>query len=517
MTYVKLDKNDKAIQSADDVVDAYAGFGGSRENMRMGGETERVFHSRNEPAEMMTTGQQAAYVDALRKRTFTGLDGQPRLMEPALETVSQVVEEQTQAAEIAVVGDIIRQESEMAGHAYDIASSMDLRQCPLTANPMVTHDQCYQNPVAEPRSRTDELMHAIYDTSGHDGLSYTFLTSPVHASVSYTDSAHLWDIIQTSFALTPFLYMACENGVDYMEGESKFSSHHFSMRTTKALGRRGGIPEHFYHARSGEEFIYGHVNAVLDNPMMVVFDKEGEIYAPRSGQLKTPRNIIEEQGAINQSVFDLAESTLWPDIKICNIRDSENNRVGKRIELRMCDTGPHQFQSLMLTTAGAIMNEQGRHEMNALLRDFGFDGPPGHYRQLLEQAMHDTLWHGGRYMDIAFGQALHNGKQPTMHDFAKEAIGVIREGVKRVDSGLLPKLQPLEAIGNTGWTDAKTLTSRFTSLSAVQAFMRSCPEDVYTRPNGTCYCLMEEAGELNIGQRPGKRISAPGFGGSGPR
>lgn len=516
MTYVKLDKNDRAIHNAEDLIDTYQGFGGSRSDMRIGGETERVFHAHHNPEAMMTTEQQAAYIDTLRNRTVTGVDGRPRRIDPALETVSQVVEEQTQAARIADVGAIIRQEREMARHANDIATSMNLRQCPLTANPLVTHEQCHRNPVAEPRSRTDELIHAIHDTSGHDGVSYTFLTSPVHASVSYTDETHLWDIIQTGFALAPFFYMVCENGVDYMEGAPKSSPHHFSMRTTKALGHRGGIPEHFYHSQSGEDFIYGHINAVLDNPMMIVFNREGEVVAPQSSHLQTPREVIAEQGAINQSVYDLAESTLWPDIKICNIRDSENNRIGKRIELRMCDTGPHQFQSLMLTTAGAIMNEQGREDMNALLRDFGFEGPPGHYRHLLEQAMQDTLWHGGRYMDIAFGAPRLDRRQPTMHDFAKEAIGVIREGVKRVDSSLLPKLQPLETICNTGWTDAKTLTHHFQSLNAVQAFMGRCPEDVYTRPNGTCYRLMDEAGELNIRQEPGKRMTGPYFRGMAP-
>lgn len=516
MTYVKFDGNDTIIQSAKDAFDSYQGFGGERTDMRIGGETERVLHDRHNPATMMGTTRQAEYVEQLRNSTITGLDGNQRVIKPALETVSQVVEEQTQAAKIKDVGAIIRQEREMAGHARNIAASLDLKQCPLTANPLITHEQCRSNPVCEPRSRTDELIYAIEQVSGHDGLSYTFLTSPVHASVSYTDTEHLWDILQTAFTLTPFLYMACENGVDFIEGEPKTAPHHFTMRTTKALGHRGGIPDCFYNAQSGEDFIYGHINAVLDNPMMVVFDRHGEIYAPRSGQLKTPRDIIAEQGAINQSVFDLAESTLWPDIKICNIRDSDDNRIGKRIELRMCDTGPHQFQSLMLTVAGAIMDEKGREDMNALLRDFGFEGQPAHYRHLLEQAMHDTLWHNGRYMNIEFGAPRQDGSQPTMRDFAGEAIDVIRGGVERTAPDQLPRLAPLETICRTGWTDAKTLTHHFQKLDDVSNFMRTCPDDAYTRTDGTCYKMMRESGELSLANSPQNRAQPAGFHGWKP-
>ncbi len=484
------------ITDPKELYDRYTGFGGGPEDSKIGGETERTYYSQGDPRVIMSAELQAEFLDCIRSKKITDpKTGRQRPIGFDSETVSQVIEEQTSAVPFEEFGNILNQEREIAAHMAQIASELGLRQSPFTNNPFATHDQCFRHPVAEPRHRTNELITALYQIMGHDALSYTFLTSPVHCSLSYNNPEQLWNMVRRMFYLTPFMYLAGDNSGNFMENCPLPLNHHFTMRTNQALGARGGVPDHFYRCRNGEGYIRGHIEAVFNTPMLIEFDDKGNERMPAHGLLRTPRRILKDKGWLNRSSFDLAESLLWPDGKICNIRDRNNVPVGKRFEVRMWDTGPHQFASMVLTCVALLMDTQGGEDCDRLLEDFGFGAFPEDAEDLHRDAMRTALYHGGRFMDIPFGMT-SNGSPGSMRDFARELFPIIKEVIRRIDPTQLGRLQPLGLICKTGETDTKVICNRYKTLDGLAGFMVDCPLDIYTRPDGTSFYMLRETGEL---------------------
>ncbi len=514
MTKVVFSLSQGLVRGPDDVLSRYRGYGGGDDDTRkIGAETERVYFQRDKPQQMMTTVQHGRFFDEVDRVRITDQETGKKTKRIGVddETSAQVVEEQTSAYSYRDFGKVLEQEREIAGRMTEIAQKLGVRQSPFTNNPFVTHDQCFRNPVSAPRQRTSQLVQAFYQFVGHDSLSYTFLTSPVHCSLSYNNPNELWDIARRTLYLTPWMYLASENSGNFMENIPLPLGKHFTMMTNQRLGARGGIPEFFYKCKNGEDYIRGHVDAVLDNRTVISFrpvdagnafkvvanDKQTyEEYTDPTGNYLTPREMIAEYGYIPLSQFDLAESTLWPDLKICNIRNSENIPVGKRAEVRMWDAGPHQFASMVMTSAALLMDAQGGDDCDRLLEDFGFGPEPAKSEDLHRAAMKQACWHGNRFMDVPFGRQRSAGYQTTIHDFAKEVFPIIRDAIARMDARQLPRLEPLGYICETGNTDSKVIFERYKTLEGLAGFMNSYPDDLFTRPNGTCYGIMREAGEL---------------------
>ena len=486
MTVVR-NKNTQAV-TAEKIFERYTGFGGDITDMKMGGEVERVYYRADDPHQMMDWDDQIKFLDALPNYTIDDPKnpGAKKSVTVTEETVSQVLEEQTSAYKWGDMAQLLQEERDKAAVMQEIAHNLGLRQSPFTANPLVTHDQCWENPNVGRWERTDMLVEQFHKHMSHDALSYTFLTSPVHCSVSYTNPEHLWGMARRMYYLTPFMYLAGDNGSGFIERGEKPLNHHFTMRTNQALEDRGGVPEFFFRCMNGEDFIRGHIEAVMNNPMFIYFDESGETVKAEGDDLPTFRD-LEALGLNTQSNFDLAESMLWPDGKICNIRDDNDVPVGKRFEIRMWDTGPHQFQSMMLTCMATLMDPQGAAETDALLEDYGFGEVPFYSRDLLEEAYQNALYHNGHYMDIPFGKKREDGSQPTMLDFAGELYPIIERSVLRTDPELLPKLEPLKHICETGWTDTKVIQNLYGDLKGVEFFMKNAPDDIYTRPDGVSY------------------------------
>ncbi len=494
---VVLNSSSSKIFKESDVYDRYTGFGGNQEDMRMGGETERVYHDPANPEKIMSMEVESQFLDEVAKYRIPHPEN-PGFLKPiktSEETVSQVVEEQTTACKWPSIRKVIEEERNAARVMHRVAEKLGVRQSIYTNNPLITHKECWENCNASRRDRTEKLVRGFHDHLSHDELSYTFLTSPVHCSVSYTDPDHLWGIARRMFYLTPFMYLAGDNGSGFMERSPKPLNHHYTMRTNQSLGARGGIPEHFFRSVCGEDYIRGHIEAVLNNPMVIYYDQNSETVTPADGRFPTLKQLA-AVGLNTESNYDVAESTLWPDGKLCNIRDKNDIPIGKRFEIRMWDTGPHQFASMMLTCMATLMDPQGAEETDRLLGSYGFGEVPAYSEMLLRKAMNDTLYHGGRFMDIPFGAPTKGGVQRSMLDFSKELYPVIEASVARADKALLANLEPLKHICHTGWTDTKVSQHHCRTLEGVRKLMIDMPEDIYIRPKGTSFYLLRESGEL---------------------
>ncbi|MCK5296672.1 MAG: hypothetical protein KAJ75_07255, partial [Alphaproteobacteria bacterium] len=324
MTHVKSGQ-DQLVEKPEDVIDMYMGTGEDFQDLKIGAEIETIYYDPDSPdMSMMNKEQSAQFREELDK-----LD-----IENALESCSNCIETPTSAVPNTQLEQLFKQQDRFMAEKVRIASSLGVRMCPFTPNPFTTAEEGWDNIV--PRERFQMMLPILKHNFGRNGLLYTFNTVPLHASISYKDTDHLWNCLRRGFYLTPFFYAISENSSPYTEANATPKTTHSSMEYCTKLGIHGGIPDYFYKCTGGEEYIKATINATFDRPMMGYFNKEGKQVNFPDLQMLTFRE-LQDMDLGTYSNYTLAESTVWPDIKIASIRDKDGTPVGKRMETRMFD------------------------------------------------------------------------------------------------------------------------------------------------------------------------------------
>jgi hypothetical protein len=379
-----------------------------------------------------------------------------------------VLEYASRPVPIARVADLIAAAQEDVARFKDRARQDGYTRAEMCILPTTTRRQALDNLV--PRERLQAALKAITETMHPLVLNVPLLTTGTQVSFAPEDMAQLHRMLTRAYILTPLIMAAMNSHSGYAGGEAQRQDVHLRGEYYAYHGSRGGIAESVLLAENSEDFTRRHIRSIFDSPMLFAYGPEGKLITPSPGQVLTFRSLI-ERGLNTRSNYELAESFQYHDVKVCNLRDADGQVVGKRLEVRACDSGPHQAASLLLLTAALIPDGPGAVALEKLLHDYGFTGQLRRDASLLLQARQAAVYHEGKFMDIAFGQDPKTGAKRSMRDFAADVAGVLCDCY--ADQPAVQKhLSHLVDILLTGDCDAKKTKQRCPTYADMVAELR---------------------------------------------
>jgi len=300
-------------------------------------------------------------------------------------------------------------------------------------------------------------------------------------SISYRSPGHLLENVRRLYCLAPFLFMITDNAAPFNEGHA-FTGH-VGMHHRTSLKDRGGVPPYIYSAKTGDDYIHGHGDHVINNPLFVYYDEHGKLIRLPSGTW-TSFNKLREQGLNTATNYFFAESILWPDIKIAALKDENNQVVNHRYEARMFGVGLHQHQTALLLTATLAFDPEFAKQVDILLARSGLNQmQPKTLQKPLEAAYKAAQNHNGRFLNVPYGNT-------TMLAFAQKFATLIENSTYL--EGLRDELGPLLTICHTGCTDSKVNALLFNTLESALTFQRDYDPVIFKNPNLCAYTLFEK-------------------------
>lgn len=294
------------------------------------------------------------------------------------------------------------------------------------------------------RERARGLVEGMRRFKPEAFLKVTLLCTSTQVSISYADSRDLYRILATGYALSPVIFALFANHPAFIEGGRDVRAEHPRAVWYGQFGEVGGIPDSFLQATGGDDFIRRHAQQVFANNMLFYYDENGAVVWPES---PLPFAALAERGLNTRSNYDLSESFLYHDLKVCNIRDETGAATGKRVEFRGFDGGPvstlsaHAFVGLLLGDTETYDRLQG------LLLAYGMTPDCEDFRDNLIASRHAAAHHGGAYMNVRYGRG-------RLDAFCRELAAVLLLAAERQPDAAAP-LHPLIEIARTGQSLAK--------------------------------------------------------------
>lgn len=185
------------------------------------------------------------------------------------------------------------------------------------------------------------------------GLRTMGLASSAQVSIGYRDMLEADEIIVLGNLLAPAFYAAFSNTTGYIEGrqsDNLVPRADWWMQHNK-VAPRAGIParilQQMFSPAAGRELLETWIDYVQRVPMVYYWDEAG---TPRFDTSPT-FNQLAARGLGTTQNFALAESLLWPDVKVIG---------GQRIELRAADSGPYQPAALAILASEIFANPSNR-------------------------------------------------------------------------------------------------------------------------------------------------------------
>lgn len=225
--------------------------------------------------------------------------------------------------------------------------------------------------IDRPRARA---FAAAFERHGLSAYSRNFfLNSSAQVSVSYRDADSLRrDAVRLALLSAP-LATAHDNSAGILENREDPSQTGLRLREGLAAGGRGGVPDFFFAAKTGEEFVRGYLTHVFNTPLIALYDQAGRVLSPvPPGTEVSFRTLAERGDGLNtQTNFDLALGMIWPHVKLGYIRDG-GGVTGVRYEARVADMGPWQKDSFPLVAAGLAFDPDFAGKTDDLLARYGF-------------------------------------------------------------------------------------------------------------------------------------------------
>jgi hypothetical protein len=314
----------------------------------------------------------------------------------------------------------------------------------------------------------------------HGEAAYFSVCKSNQVSVSYFDTDHALSNVRRLYLLAPFLFLISENTAPFNEGKP-FNGHQ-GMHHRASLKSRGGVPSFIFTAKTGDEYLRNHIDAVMNNPLFFYYDLDGNYTRLPSGQFITFKELA-AQNLNTAGNYFFAQSVLWPDVKIAALKDEQGEVNGHRFEARMFGVGIHQHQTMLLLTAALAYDPAFAKAVDRLLEKFGFDqSKPESLKAPLMAAYKNAREHNGKFLQIEYGTGM-------MEQFAKDFAGLIE--ISPLVAEFMDELSPLLTILRTGWTDSKVNATLFNTLPKVLDFQRSHDPELFKNPNQCAYNLFE--------------------------
>jgi hypothetical protein len=340
----------------------------------------------------------------------------------------------------------------------DAAAKRGYTRAPFCILPTTTTEEALANKVG--RERLDASLATLAESYPPGTQNIPLLTTGVQTSFSPADQDEMFRMLRRGYALVPLLYAAMNSSSGFSCNEPERKDVQPRGKYYEAYGPSGGIAESFLKSSNAEEMIRNHIASVFDSPMFFCYDLDGKLVRPGKGESLTFRKLA-DKGLNTQSNYELAESFIYNDMKICNLRDAQGNVVGKRVEVRPADSGLHQPASVLLLTAALVPDGKTAEAFDALLKDYGLTGNPKTDAPALLAARKAAVEHGGKFMDVAFGTG-------RLMDFAADVAGLVSSHYAN-EKAVAPDVAKLCDILLTGNCDAKLHAATYKTLNDVTA------------------------------------------------
>jgi gamma-glutamylcysteine synthetase len=380
----EINKSNLAPLNTEQLLEAYrAGRGSVNGQILLGMETENWFVSRagvyQDRIRMMTPAQsqrvlaRLAETDGARtawekagQRINAPVKGAPLVLVDTGKANYQlelcgVVEIATAPTPASAVREQISRLREAQDNLEGAARAEGLLPLRWAVPGSITPQICAANMVKRERLLSE---WAKFKAEGADspGLRTMGLATSTQASLSYRDPQEAAEIITLGNLMSPVLYSTFANSTGYIEGNASATMPRpqwWQQHNQRAP--RAGIPapilQRMFAGNPRSDMLGDWVDFVKTVPMVYFLDEKSQPRFDTSPSF----NELAQRGLGTASNFSLAESLLWPDVKII---------AGQRIELRMCDAGPWQGEALAVLAAGVFADPAVRRETIRTLKSF---------------------------------------------------------------------------------------------------------------------------------------------------
>lgn len=347
------------------------------------------------------------------------------------------------------------------------AAREGLTRVPFSIVPTTTEQDALDKTVSRPRLQVS--IGAMKEIFPPNTLRLPLLTAAVQTSFSPKDADEMFDMATRAYLLTPLLMASCNTFSGYVVNEEDRKNEIPRAKYYEGYGRAGGLSEAFLKATNGAEFIQNHILEVFQAPMHFAYDLDGNLFPASKEKPITFEGLI-AKGLNTQSNFELAESFLYNDIKICNLRSEAGDVVGKRMEVRGADSGMDQPVMAALLTAAIVPQGDAAKAFDALVKSYGFTGCPKEDAPLLRAARDAVVNHNGKFMDVPFGKDPVTGAPKSLREFAGDVAVIVAKRYE-AEPQLAKDVSRLVDVLLTGDCDAKIFAATFAKLEDAKDYM----------------------------------------------
>lgn len=330
-----------------------------------------------------------------------------------------VLEYASQPARVADCGSLIAQvndDLDVFAAAVDAAGFII---APYSILPTTTREEALDKMAQRERLVTSiGAMHEIFAPAT---VEIPLLTAGIQTSFSPADADDMFAMMRRAYLLTPLLIALSNSSAGFVKNDEMRVQENYRMRLYDGYGAAGGISPAFLVATDGASLIDAHINAVFNAPMHFAYRPDGTLEAASPDNPLTFAGLM-ARGWNTQSNYELAESFLYNDIKICNLRDADGNVVGKRIEVRAADAGPREnVGRAVLLAASVVPDGPMADAFEEVCARYGFGATPAEMADLLAFSREAAINHKGNFMNVPFGTGM-------MRDFAADVARIIARG-----------------------------------------------------------------------------------------
>ena len=355
MTEIVSTSEDRCITSTEDVIDLYAPM----PKAKIGMEIEHTAYKAANNAPINNQDATAILAEA---------DSRNLLIH--LEPSATILERVTRPYPPTDIGLLILQADKKINNLHTLTQSMDISLSPYGNLPHIALDD--HELVDKPRFQTffnpprADMVEVFRDFAN---------TTNIQASISHKNADHLLKIIRITVALEPLLLLSTDSSCGFFE--SKPIDYMLSPHLRNARGVNGGIPDFYYTAKTGADFISAHIDFTFTHKhIFAYFNHDEELTRLPSGEW-TNFASLESQGLGPQNLTNYlqAQSESWR--RACNIAPitaADGSIVSHRAEIATFQTGlMHQRATAALLAYLIAFDEDFYHQTESLLRDFCID------------------------------------------------------------------------------------------------------------------------------------------------
>ena len=451
------------IKSTDDIIGLYAGSG---DQAKAGIEVELAFFDAQQPDQPPMSLARNAELKEAALGAMTGDDWVHN------EPTSELLEVASVADSFTNMKTVLDDTNHKIQLLTKTALEQGLKRSYFQELPERTADDLLSRIVDVERY---QVMYAPYREDMTKCVQYFAVCKSNQVSISPYNMDHMLENVRRLYILAPFLFLLTDNSSGFNEGKP-FANHiGMSMRHEGLDQGRGGVPPYVFAAASGEELIANHIDHVFNNPLFMYYDLDGNLIKVPSGDWTVTFNALREKGLNTASNYNLAQSLLWPDVKIAGLRDKDGAVYGHRYEARMFGVGIHQHQSAFIITSMLAFHADFAAAVDELLARYGFgnDDLPETYN-LTMHAYDYARNHGGKFFNIRYGSG-------SMKAFAKEFADILDRYID--DVNLRKEAQPIMTICKSGCTDGKVNRSLFPTLQDILDQQKNYDPEIFTDPS----------------------------------